>query len=110
MQYKLTLQLTYEDEPVFGPGPMRLAELIEGGYSLRQAALAMGMSYSKAWRILGGFEKAFGFPLVASQRGGAGGGGSALTSEGERVLKKYREFQDRARKQCDQLFARYFND
>ena len=104
MKYKLTLRLLNDDQPFFGPGVMQLAERIEKGLSLRQAALDMGMAYSKAWRIMNDFETATGFPLVLSQRGGNGGGGSILTSKGKRLLDGYREFLAKATEQCDHLF------
>ncbi len=104
MNYKLTLRLLSDGKAFFGPGVMCLADHIENGLSLRQAAQEMGMSYSKAWRIVTDFEALAGFPLVRSRRGGSGGGGSDLTPEGKRLLDGYRAFLKKATKQCDRLF------
>ena len=108
MKYKLTLRLMCADKAFFGPGVMQLAERIEQGLSLRQAAQDMGMAYSKAWRIMNDFEAATGFPLVFSRRGGSGGGGSILTQEGKRMLGGYRKFLKKTTEQCDRLFKECF--
>ena len=104
MRYKLTVRLLEEDKAFFGPGVVQLAEHVEKGMSLRQAALAMGMAYSKAWRIVTEFQTATGFPLIECQRGGLGGGGSVLTTEGKRLLDGYRDFIKKATDQCDRLY------
>lgn len=109
MHYKMTLRLLEGGKPFFGPGVMELAEYIEQGLSLRQAAGKMGMAYSKAWRIITEFEDAAGYPLVEMRRGGAGGGGATLTAEGAAFVKNYREFQERTRRFCDGLFQECFD-
>ena len=45
----------------FGPEIARLMELTEEYHSLNRAAAAMGMAYSKAWKILNESEQALGF-------------------------------------------------
>lgn len=105
MRYKLKLRLLSDYGVVFfGPGVMDLAERIDRGLSLRQAAQEMGMAYSKAWRIVNEVESAIGVPLLSSQRGGNGGGGSTLTPEGKALMEGYREFVEKATGQCDRLF------
>lgn len=110
MKYKLTLRLLNNEKAFFGPGVVQLAERIEKGASLRQAAMDMGMAYSKAWRIINEFEEATGFPFVLRQRGGSGGGGSVLTPKGRRLLNCYRQFREKATEQCDRLFDEYLAD
>jgi molybdate transport system regulatory protein len=48
------------------------------------------MSYKRAWSLVEEMNAAFADPLVASARGGAGGGGAALTDTGAEVLRLYR--------------------
>lgn len=110
MHYKMTLRINEGDKSFFGPGVMELAEYIERGLSLRQAAVKMGMAYSKAWRIITEFEESAGFPLVEMRRGGRGGGGAVLTAEGAAFVKNYRMFQERSRQFCDSLFRQCFGD
>ena len=63
----------------FGEGPCRLLHLIEETGSLRSAAAQMGLSYSKALRLVQHAEKELGFALPCKTIGGRGGGGSTLT-------------------------------
>lgn len=60
--------------------------------SLNAAAETLGRSYSRAHKRLEALEAAFG-PLVASERGGAGGGGSDLTAAGRELLARFERLQ-----------------
>ena len=62
-------------ERFFGEGPCRLLHLIEETGSLRSAAAQMGLSYSKALRLVQHAEKELGFALTCKTIGGRGGGG-----------------------------------
>ena len=61
-------------ERFFGEGPCRLLHLIEETGSLRSAAAQMGLSYSKALRLVQHAEKELGFALTCKTIGGRGGG------------------------------------
>lgn len=108
MKYTLSLRLKNEEGTFFGPGPARLLTLIEGGDSLHQAAVKMGMAYSKAWRIISHAEKELGFSLLTRQRGGTGGGGSALTEDARLLLSRYNKYEEEMYQLGDMLFAKYF--
>jgi molybdate transport system regulatory protein len=56
----------------------------------------MAMSYKRAWSLVEEMNAAFAEPLVSSARGGAGGGGAALTEAGAEVLRLYRLALERA--------------
>ena len=60
-------------ERFFGEGPCRLLHLIEETGSLRSAAAQMGLSYSKALRLVQHAEKELGFSLTCKTIGGRGG-------------------------------------
>ena len=62
-------------ERFFGEGPCRLLHLIEETGSLRSAAAQMGLSYSKALRLVQHAEKELGFALTCKTIGGRRGGG-----------------------------------
>jgi molybdate transport system regulatory protein len=81
-----------------GPGKARLLELIEETGSISAAARHMGMSYLRAWQLAEALNQAFREPLIASDPGGARGGGSALTATGLKVLKHYRSLGARCRR------------
>ena len=63
MDYQIRVKLKQE-QIFFGPGVARLLRGIEHTGSLQAAAAEMGMSYSKAWRILHTAERELGFLLV----------------------------------------------
>lgn len=86
----LRLRLLFGDRLVFGPGKGELLARIEETGSIAAAGRAMGMSYKRAWALVEEMNAAFRAPLVASARGGAGGGGAHLTREGQEILSAYR--------------------
>ena len=108
LSYTLTLRL-YGKEKVIGPGMAELLEKIEALKSIRQATAAMGMAYSKAWRILKNAEDSLGFPLLTLTTGGRGGGGAELTQAGRDFLAAYRRFLSEVVTQADQIFAEVFH-
>lgn len=87
----LRLRLLFGDRLVFGPGKGELLQRIAETGSIAAAGRAMGMSYKRAWALVEEMNAAFRAPLVASARGGAGGGGAQLTTEGQEVLAAYRD-------------------
>lgn len=90
LHLKLTIRLCGEDgQRCFGPGVAALLHQVEAHCSLRAAAAAMGMAYSKAWRIVRTAEEAFGCKLLHSTTGGRNGGGAALTERGAALLAAY---------------------
>ena len=95
----------FTDRKCFGPGVAALLHGVEGRRSLRAAAQAMGMAYSKAWRILHEAEEQLGFKLLDSTAGGRHGGGAVLTPEGARFLAAYDGWAAAVRAEAERLFA-----
>ncbi|WP_232831494.1 winged helix-turn-helix domain-containing protein [Pseudogemmobacter bohemicus] len=87
----------YFDNAMVGPGKAELLEHIRETGSISAAGRAMGMSYKRAWMLVEELNAAFSGPLVASARGGPGGGGAHLTPEGDQVLALFREIERKAR-------------
>ena len=79
-----------------GPGKADLLESIEARGSLADAARELGMSYMRAWHLVGEMNEAFRQPLVELRRGAQGG--ATLTGEGRIVLALYREMDAAARR------------
>lgn len=73
----------------FGPGKAELLRHIAATGSIRTAATELGMSYNRAWQLVGVMNRLFVDPLVAIARGGGTGGGAALTPLGAEVLAIY---------------------
>jgi molybdate transport system regulatory protein len=87
----LRLRLLFGDRLVFGPGKGELLAQIAATGSIAAAGRAMRMSYKRAWALVEEMNAAFRAPLVLSVRGGAGGGGAALSDDGQAVLAAYRD-------------------
>ena len=87
MNVQLLLKFTDNDgNPFFGPGVAELFSLIDETGSVRHASEKMGLSYSKAWKMIRGTEKALGKEAVVRTQGGKGGGKAELTESGKALL------------------------
>jgi molybdate transport system regulatory protein len=95
---------------MFGPGTYRLLVNVREVGSLHRAAQIMGMSYSKAWRIVRQAEEHLGVELLERHAGGAAGGGSVLTAEAHSLIERFGHLQDDLQVALDVLFAKYFAD
>ena len=58
----------YNTSPHFGKGIVSIMMLVRQGSSLRAACAQMGLSYSKAWRLLKSAEADLGIPLLDTQK------------------------------------------
>lgn len=94
----------------FGDGPARLLDGVQQSGSLRKAAVELGMSYNKAWRILHAAEQRLGFPLLDRSVGGSLGGGSQLTPRAQDLVERYRRLGHDADRALEEVFARHFAD
>ena len=102
------------DEMFFGPGPYRLLKIVEETGSVREACNEMGLSYSKAWKILNRMEDEMGRNMVIRSRGGTTGGHTVVTDFGKEYMKVYEQFnqsvQEFAREEMDRLFRSLLKD
>ena len=95
VQFRLRI---YRDEDIaIGPGKIALLEAIAETGSISGAGRQLGMSYRRAWVVLGEMKSARTTPPVNTAAGGSHGGGSALTAVGEQVVKHYRAVESTAR-------------
>jgi molybdate transport system regulatory protein len=93
---RLSIRIDFEGAEAFGPGKVRLLELIGEQGSIRGAAAAMSMSYRHAWLLLQAVEDTFGAPVISTATGGAKGGGAKLTELGKTVVARYRAIEAQA--------------
>jgi molybdate transport system regulatory protein len=91
----LKLRLLFDDA-MLGPGKAALLGHIRDTGSISAAGRQMAMSYKRAWSLVEEMNAAFRAPLVSSARGGAGGGGAALTEAGLQVLQLYQDIVAKA--------------
>ena len=107
-KYHIKVRL-YNEEIAFGKGIAQILELVELHGSLAAAYKEMGMSSSKAWKILQRAEADLGFPLLKSVSGGAHGGGTVLTPEGKELLEQYSQFEAQVQAFANETFHKIFH-
>jgi molybdate transport system regulatory protein len=90
---QLRLRLMLGEDIALGPGKADLLEAIQASGSISAAAKRLDMSYRRAWLLVETMNRCFTRPLVASATGGKGGGGAAVTEEGQRLLAAYRHME-----------------
>lgn len=94
----LQLRVRFADGSWIGPGKADLMQLIQETGSISAAGRRMGMSYKRAWTLVGTMNAMFHAPLVDSARGGAQGGGASLTPLGLDILARFRRIQSAAQR------------
>ncbi len=108
MDYRFRFWLIKNDKKVFGEGPLNLLKKVDELGSLRQAAFAMGMSYSKAWKVMKQIEKELQMKLLERKIGGKAGGGSTITSEAKDFICRYEAFMASMDEIIKEEIRRYF--
>jgi molybdate transport system regulatory protein len=71
------------------PLKTQLLQEIRNNGSLSGAAKKMEISYQHVWTMIDEMNRSAPSPLVLKQRGGANGGGTAISGYGERMLREY---------------------
>ena len=82
-------------ETFLGFGRIVLLEKIREHGSISKAARSMKMSYKHAWDLVDSMNRQAGKPLVATSKGGKGGGGAQLTEAGERAIRDFTNLYER---------------
>ena len=90
---RLRIRILLATGEPFGPGKAELLEAIRDSGSIAAAGRRMGMSYQRAWDLVAAMNAHFREPVVAAAKGGARGGGTALTPFGVEILAAYREIE-----------------
>lgn len=108
MDISWRIYLKEGDVKVFGKGPKMLLLKIDELGSIRKAAEAMNLSYTKAWNMILNLEKGLGVKVLEKQIGGKHGGGSILTSEIKDFMKKYAQFEAEVTQCVIELFHKKF--
>jgi len=111
MEIKTKLYLVNGDgEKFMGIGVLWLLEHVGTAGSLRAAASALGISYSKAYAMVKNLEDQLGLPVVERKRGGASHEGSSLTEFGYRFITLYKAFQAEAKERLVEPFGSFTRD
>ena len=94
----------------FGPGCVNLLAQIAQSGSMSVAAERCGMSYSKAYTLIGHVEKETGCKLLERQTGGAAGGRSELTETARELVARYTASVGALEARLVEGFAENFGD
>ncbi len=92
----------------FSVGPMELLQNIEKFSSIKRATEAMGMSYTKAMRMIRIMEEELGFSVVISEKGGSQRGHSHLTERGKQVLTAFEDMYEDVSNYAQKLLEEKF--
>lgn len=82
-----------ENRNFLGSGKIELLEHIKETGSISKAAKLMKMSYKAAWDSIDSMNRLSEYPLVESNSGGKGGGGTAVTPEGKKTILVFRRLE-----------------
>lgn len=93
MDLKVRIYLLENGRRFMGIGVQWLLRGIKEHGSLRQAAMNLGISYTKAFRMIFDLEKSLGYRILDRHRGGQSRDGAVLTSFGEEFIVLYEQFQ-----------------
>jgi molybdate transport repressor ModE-like protein len=110
MEPRLKLWLEQDGKIALSEYRVRLLMHVRDTGSLAQAASLMHLSYRRAWGKVKELEENLGLSLVESEAGGAGGGHTRLTREGELLVRRYEEFHDRMQRALEREFAASFGE
>ncbi|MGI6466080.1 MAG: winged helix-turn-helix domain-containing protein [Sphaerochaetaceae bacterium] len=94
-------------EKFMGIGVLWLLQELGKENSLRQAALNLGISYSKAYRMVKQLEMQVGFDVINRQKGGSNHKGSTLTEFGKKFIILYDKFQLEAKERLEEPFKKF---
>ncbi len=89
MLIKSRIWLENDGNVILGNGRIALMKKIIETGSLSKAALALGISYRKAWNLIDSVNKSSKEPLVITSKGGAKGGGTIVTEYGKKKIEQF---------------------
>ena len=75
-----------------GYGRVVLLERIREFGSITKAARSMELSYRRAWILIDSMNRQAPKPFVVTAAGGKGGGGTLVTEEGEKAIRRFWKF------------------
>lgn len=87
----------------------KLLKKIQETGSLKSAADQLDVSYRKAWGNVEDIENGLGFKLLERQRGGASGGKTLLTEEGEKLIEAHKALRTEFNTAIKMITKKFFN-
>ena len=87
----------------------KLLKKIQETGSLKSAADELNVSYRKAWGNVEDIEQGLGFKLLERQRGGASGGKTLLTDDGEKLIEAHEALREEFNAAIKMITKKFFN-
>ena len=87
----------------------QLLKKVQETGSLKAAADELNVSYRKAWGNVEDIEQGLGFKLLERQRGGALGGKTILTEDGEKLIEAYNELRSEFDESIHKITKKFFH-
>ena len=107
---KVKLYLEDEQEKFMGIGVLWILQRVPACGSLRAAAAEMGISYSKAFRMIEKLESTLGKPVLERHRGGMQRNGAKLTPFGQEFILLYDDFQRTCKSLMEEPFKKFTDE
>ena len=104
---KVKLYLENEQDKFMGIGVLWLLQKISECGSLRAAALQLGISYSKAFRMVENLEQSLGMAVLSRRKGGMQRSGASLTAFGQEFILLYNAFQKECKALMEDPFEKF---
>ena len=107
---KVKLYLEDEQEKFMGIGVLWILQRVPVCGSLRAAAAEMGISYSKAFRMIEKLESTLRKPVLERHRGGMQRNGAKLTPFGQEFILLYDDFQRTCKSLMEEPFRKFTDE
>ncbi|MBU5613859.1 winged helix-turn-helix domain-containing protein [Geomonas azotofigens] len=102
--------LELDGHPFFGEGRYMVLRTIERQGSLARASEETGIPYRRMRGAIYAMERAIGVPLVVRSRGGASGGGAALSEAARELMRLFEKQEEGIRERVNQLHRLAFGE
>jgi molybdate transport repressor ModE-like protein len=97
------------EKAFFGPGTLLLLNLTRETGSLMQASQHMGLSYSKAVKMIRSTERQLGYKVLEGRKGGSDRGGSEITEKGRELMSRFASFESECNRLIKDAFDKHFD-
>lgn len=85
-QIKSRIWIEGKEGVFLGEGRIKILKAIASEGSVSKAAKSLGMSYKKAWNLVDSINKNASIPVIKTNTGGSGGGGTEITEYGLKMI------------------------
>ncbi|MDX9941790.1 MAG: LysR family transcriptional regulator [Bacteroidales bacterium] len=109
LNYKIWIE-TDLHVSILGEGKWKLLTAIKETGSLKAAVESMGLSYRQTWTKLKEIEEKLGFPIIEKSRGGAEGGHTSLTPQGEKIVEFFDKVYSKFEPRVKDIFSKLVQD